>query len=126
MAVLRQRYPRYEADVGATLFSAARRELETRVRNIYAAATPATAPRPRILAMSAAAPVAYAPVAPETAPSDMAAWRAWLARNAVEAVYAPDPRSIAADLRAAARSVDVDVVSTPAELAMVAPVSGVP
>jgi len=126
MAVLRQRYPRYEADVGATLFSAERRELETRVRGIYAAASTATAPHPRILAVSATVPMEYEPVAPQSPPRDIAAWRAWLARNAVEAVYALEPRSVAADLRVAARSVEVDIVSTPAELAMVAPVSGVP
>ena len=126
MAVLRQRYPRYEDNVGAMLFSAERRELETRVRGIYAAATPATAPYPRILAVSAVAAAPYAAVTPPSAPPDMAAWRVWLARNAVEAVYAPDPRRVAADLRAAARSADVDIVSTPDELAMVAPVSGVP
>ncbi|MEP6485260.1 MAG: glycosyltransferase [Rudaea sp.] len=36
MAVLRQRYPDYEAKVGATLFGFARRVLDYRVRRIYA------------------------------------------------------------------------------------------
>ena len=126
MAVLRQRYPRYEADVGAALFSAQRRELETRVRDIYAAASPTTAPQPRAVALCAALPAQYEPVAPQTPPRDIGAWRTWLVGHAVEAVYAHDPRSVCSDLRAAARSVEVDIVGTPAELAMVAPVYGVP
>ena len=36
MAVLRQRYPNYEADVGATLYSFERRVLDYRVRRTYA------------------------------------------------------------------------------------------
>ena len=48
MAVLRARYPDYEAKVGATLYSFARRALEYRVRRIYAAAD-APPPRPRVL-----------------------------------------------------------------------------
>ena len=126
MAVLRARYPRYEAEVGAMLFSAARRELEDRVRRIYAAATPQTAPRPRILAIAGAAPAAYASTEPRARPADSAAWREWLQSHAIEAVYAPDPRAVPADLAAAARDADVDVVATLAELAVVAPVSGVP
>jgi len=126
MAVLRQRYPQYESEVGATLFSAARRELEDRVRSIYAAAAAQTAPRPRLLAVSARAPAAYESVTPQTPVPDIAAWRAWLAGNAIEAVYAPDPGGIDAALRSAARSVEVDVVATPGELAAVAPVCGVP
>jgi hypothetical protein len=35
MAVLRQRYPNYESDVGATLYSFARRVLDYRVRRTY-------------------------------------------------------------------------------------------
>ncbi len=52
MAVLRERYPNYERDVGATLFSFERRVLDYRVRRTYADrdGTYAThAPRPRIL-----------------------------------------------------------------------------
>lgn len=58
MAVLRQRYPQYEAQVGATLWSFARRVLDYRVRRLYAdrdhfyAALP---PRPRVLLLGAAA-----------------------------------------------------------------------
>lgn len=126
MAVLRQRYPRYEADVGATLFSPARRELEARVRSIYAAATLAAAPRPRVLAMSATVPEPYAAVTPESAVLGTAEWRVWLATNAIEAVYAPAPHGVTEDLRAAARSVEVEIAATLEELAAVAPVYGVP
>ncbi len=48
MAVLRERWPRYERDVGATLFSPARRVLDWRVRRAFAhAGEPAL---PRVLA----------------------------------------------------------------------------
>jgi len=52
MAVLRQRYPRYEEDVGATLYSFARRVLDYRVRRTYAdhdGYYAQRAPRPRVL-----------------------------------------------------------------------------
>ncbi|WP_165371456.1 glycosyltransferase family 2 protein [Pseudolysobacter antarcticus] len=50
MAVLRERYPHYEAAVGATLFSFERRVLDWRVRHIYRSALNATTPlRPRVL-----------------------------------------------------------------------------
>lgn len=51
MAVLRERYPHYEAAVSATLFSFERRVLDWRVRHIYHAAahTAITPPRPRVL-----------------------------------------------------------------------------
>ena len=48
MAVLRARYPDYEAKVGATLYSFARRALDYRVRRIYADPD-APPPRPRVL-----------------------------------------------------------------------------
>jgi GT2 family glycosyltransferase len=48
MQVLRERWPRYEEDVGATLFSFARRVLDWRVRRIFANATIAI-PRNRVL-----------------------------------------------------------------------------
>ncbi len=47
MAVLRQRYPRYEAMVGAQLFSFMRLALDWRVRWLWAEAAPAA--RPRVL-----------------------------------------------------------------------------
>lgn len=40
MAVLRERWPQYEAEVGASLFSPRRRVLDWRVRRAYAAAPP--------------------------------------------------------------------------------------
>lgn len=49
MAVLRRRWPRYEADVGATLFSPRRRQLDWRVRRAYAQ----PAPLPRLLCWNA-------------------------------------------------------------------------
>ena len=52
MAVLRQRYPNYERDVGATLYSFARRVLDYRVRRIYADADHAPLPRPRMLVIA--------------------------------------------------------------------------
>ena len=48
MQVLRARWPRYEADVGASLFSFERRVLDWRVRRMYADAAVST-PRPRLL-----------------------------------------------------------------------------
>ena len=55
MAVLRERYPHYEAAVGATLFSFERRVLDWRVRHIYrSAANTTTPPRPRVLRIAAA------------------------------------------------------------------------
>lgn len=56
MAVLRQRWPRYEADVGATLFSPRRRQLDWRVRRAYAR----PAPLPRLLCWNAQALPGYA------------------------------------------------------------------
>lgn len=58
MAVLRQRYPRYEADVGATLYSFARRVLDYRVRRTYGGGDgyyERHTPRPRVLIAGAAA-----------------------------------------------------------------------
>jgi GT2 family glycosyltransferase len=53
MAVLRERWPRYEADVGATLFGFDRLVLDYRVRRIYA--EPGRGPRARVLAVVAQA-----------------------------------------------------------------------
>lgn len=49
MAVLRKRWPNYEADVAATLFSFERRVLDWRVRRLFASASAGSAPRPRVL-----------------------------------------------------------------------------
>ena len=53
MAVLRQRYPNYERDVGAALYSFARRVLDYRVRRVYADATRSPLPCPRMLVIAA-------------------------------------------------------------------------
>ncbi|HEY0179725.1 MAG TPA: glycosyltransferase, partial [Dokdonella sp.] len=110
MAVLRERWPNYEAEVGRTLFSFERRVLDWRVRRTYAAASATNAPRPRALAAGARAaplpprfepwrveaqggelvlragrePVARAP----RADAERALWD-WLQLHAIEAVVAP-------------------------------------
>jgi GT2 family glycosyltransferase len=57
MAVLRQRYPSYEADVAATLHAFERQVLDWRVRVIHARAAAGTAaPSPRILCIDATDP----------------------------------------------------------------------
>ena len=53
MQVLRERWPNYEADVGATLHSFERQVLDWRVRRIYASAAQCM-PRPRMLRVGAA------------------------------------------------------------------------
>jgi len=53
MQVLRERWPRYEADVGAQLFSFERRVLDWRVRRIHAEAA-SRHPRPRALCLAVA------------------------------------------------------------------------
>ncbi|MEO8011235.1 MAG: glycosyltransferase [Dokdonella sp.] len=52
MQVLRERWPNYEADVGATLFSFERRVLDWRVRRLYAMASMRSI-RPRVLRVGA-------------------------------------------------------------------------
>jgi len=57
MAVLRQRYPNYESDVGATLYSFARRVLDYRVRRTYGGSDgryAMHAPRARVLVTTVA------------------------------------------------------------------------
>jgi GT2 family glycosyltransferase len=56
MAVLRERWPGYEAAVAATLFSFERRVLDWRVRRTFAQADAAHAPKPRLLWVGAGAP----------------------------------------------------------------------
>ena len=56
MAVLRERWPAYERDVGATLFSFERRVLDWRVRRVFAAARADNAPLPRLLWVGEDAP----------------------------------------------------------------------
>lgn len=54
MQVLRERWPQYESDVGAMLFSFERRALDWRVRRLYAAASTSSPPLPRVLRLAAA------------------------------------------------------------------------
>jgi len=56
MAVLRERWPDYEREVGERLFSFERRVLDWRVRRVFAAARSAERPRPRLLWVGAGAP----------------------------------------------------------------------
>ena len=56
MAVLRQRWPDYEREVGEQLFSFERRVLDWRVRGVFARAAAARAPLPRLLWVGAGAP----------------------------------------------------------------------
>jgi GT2 family glycosyltransferase len=56
MAVLRERWPDYENDVGHALFSFERRVLDWRVRRIYADARRDNVARPRLLWVGAGAP----------------------------------------------------------------------
>jgi len=56
MAVLRERWPNYEADVAATLHSHARRALDWRVRRIFAVASAENRPKIRVLHMGSAIP----------------------------------------------------------------------
>lgn len=125
MQVLRARWPRYEADVGATLHSHERRVLDWRVRRRYAAH--AIAPRPRVLCLDAspAAPPApgceridaascgdgFATAAGAIVPGRAVAH--WLERHAIEVVDlrgARDP-AVAARLDAEARRLGIAVVA---------------
>ena len=129
MAVLRARYPQYEADVGATLYSSARRVLEGRVRDIYAAATTQNAPRPRVLTLPTARRLESYEVFPwndELARLDGTKLRDWLARSAIEAVCAEDISDVSPALLVATRGADVEIVADAQGLAAVAPVRGVP
>lgn len=94
MAVLRVRYPEYERDVGATLYSFARRVLDYRVRRIYAGADRAPVPRPRLLVVArhaqeaagiaAANAATFDCVAATVNIADDASARRWLIEHAIE------------------------------------------
>ena len=132
MAVLRQRYPNYERDVGATLYSFARRVLDYRVRRIYAEAARAPLPRPRMLLIASKTDEANIAVSRaaafecigavdsgnlriegSAAIADDESLRAWLVEHAIEyvAVAAAAPsksrwRTIAANLAIASIAFD--------------------
>ncbi len=82
--VLRERWPNYERDVGATLFSFERRVLDWRVRRIFASAD-ARSPRLRVLVAGAANA--------EPVPQDDAELSHWLQARAFDAIVAEGARS---------------------------------
>ena len=75
MAVLRERWPQYERDVGATLFSFERRVLDWRVRQSFASASP---PEMRVLTVPG----------PQSVPRDEPALVRWLQTHAFDAIVA--------------------------------------
>jgi len=79
MAVLRERWPNYERDVGATLFSFERRVLDWRVRRIFAGAD-AHSPRRRVLTVGSAND--------EPMPHDDTDLARWLQMRAFDAIVA--------------------------------------
>jgi hypothetical protein len=131
MQVLRARYPDYEAKVGATLYSFARRVLDYRVRRIYAdhdgvyAALP---PRPRIaLAMDESGRSAQALVAALQTHYECFVLRTdgkdlehhlgqWLASSAIELVQILSVHAGNACLLRAAAHVGVPVLDSSADV----------
>jgi GT2 family glycosyltransferase len=143
MAVLRTRYPNYEAQVGATLYSFKRRVLDYRVRRTYEGcdgAYESHSPRPRVLIVSDADCAEVKPLADdyesfllcanesalqlfdyrsngwspiEPHSKDAETLRTWLAACGVEAVIIQEPSKIVADL---ARALDIPIVTQPAHL----------
>jgi GT2 family glycosyltransferase len=83
MAVLRERWPNYERDVGATLFSFERRALDWRVRRIFASAATCS-PHLRVLSVGGESS--------ETMPQDEAGLSRWLQARAFDAVVAVGAR----------------------------------
>ena len=132
MAVLRRRYPDYEAKVGATLFSFERRVLDYRVRRIYADIDSIYAmrpPRPRVLMVGPVVAVNLHPqfdcialvdnalvrdgIQIDVASGDL---RIVLVRHGIEAVVGAEH----AQLNAAAASLQVPVLASAAAPALVA------
>jgi GT2 family glycosyltransferase len=95
MAVLRERWPDYEAKVGAMLWSFERRVLDWRVRRLYAGSDghyATQAPRPRVAVIDADATPANPAIEflhPDA--SDARNLREWLVKRAVEAVLTHNP-----------------------------------
>jgi len=96
MAVLRARWPRYEADVAATLYSYERRVLDWRVRRLFAQANAANRPRERVLSLD------DDDVTPERHIGE------WLQRHAIEAIASR--AELPAPLAQAARRLGVPIV----------------
>jgi len=153
MAVLRERYPDYEAQVGATLHGFARRVLDYRVRRIYADSDgfySIQPPRPRLLLAggdAGATPLAEfesfrlvesasrwqlhhqgvgALVLDEAATGDAQALGAWLARYAIEAVHVQASLPGDAAIRQAAARAAVPIVDARDRAQLVAFGGGVP
>jgi GT2 family glycosyltransferase len=140
MAVLRERYPAYETDVGATLHSFARRVLDYRVRRTYAGSDgryAVHAPRPRLLVTAVAdargaASTGYevyvlherphlqlqrfddgsvAAVAPDGASVENV--RGWLIAQAIEAVHTPTSDEFSAHVAAVAADLGIPLLPSP-------------
>lgn len=135
MTVLRERYPEYEAKVGATLYSFSRRVLDYRVRRTYEGAQANNSPQPRVLivadadAKPLAGPYAsfllcdqdsqarlftyesdhWAPVTHEMI--DAATLRFWLAVFAIEAVLIDDRSTLAQLAIDQATTLDIPIVT---------------
>ncbi len=98
MAVLRKRYPDYEQNVGATLWSFQRRVLDWRVRRLYAGTDghyDAQPPRPRVVIGSADTAFddrLVERLRPDT--SDPISLRMWLVHHAIEAVQTTNPAHV--------------------------------
>jgi GT2 family glycosyltransferase len=84
MAVLRERWPNYERDVGAMLFSFERRVLDWRVRRIFASSD-AHSPRLRVLTIGGSDA--------ESPPQEEFALSHWLQSRAFDAIVAVGPHS---------------------------------
>jgi len=123
MAVLRERWPRYEDDVARTLHSYERRVLDWRVRRIHADARTGAAPLRRLLWVGAGAPAwrdaevwnlranrarnellhagkvvaASAWIAHDPEPSYRALWD-WLQLHAIEALLVTEARDSVAEI----------------------------
>ncbi|MBS0569615.1 MAG: glycosyltransferase [Proteobacteria bacterium] len=100
MAVLRERWPDYEARVGATLWSFERRVLDWRVRRLYAGNDGRYAtqpPRPRVALLDASSMIEDESVECLHADAEKpAALRAWLVHHAIEAVQTVNPAIVRA------------------------------
>lgn len=115
MAVLRERYPDYEAKVGATLWSFERCVLDWRVRRLYAGTDGHYAthpPRPRVALVDADPVLADAAVEwLRLDAHDPIALRAWLVRHAIEAVRTENPLAARAAASVAVPAFDADGIA---------------
>lgn len=132
MQVLRQRYPDYEAKVGARLFSFSRLVLDWRVRRLWHAA--AAAPRPRVLLYSDQFAAAWrgwsawhlhhdgqslrlldadrSEIEASPAGQGLAAINLWLQRHGFEAVSGPEDDGLAE----LCRNLGIPLAATPEQI----------